>query len=343
MAHINPTPIDPSQGGPTRIRQPQPGERRAALAVLLTGRPTPHDLAVDHFLEFTDQQGMSLDGLWASYQEQVPVSATLIIPTAGRAAVVFVSPIITHRSVQDTADLLKTAIRDQDPGLLGLIQSLLDPTQRHERDALLNAGFTRLASLVYMRCSCPPRAVASPVDGSEGNSGCTPGDSSAHGGVIELEGTPLTALTWQDDRFDMFAEAISASYLDTLDCPGLVGLRRIEDIIAGHKAVGRFDPDLWSAFYLGDQPVGVLLLNPMTDRPELELVYLGIAPPFRCQGLATRLMRYAASLAAGRDYTGIHLAVDEQNTPAMKLYRGLSYRATGRKVAMIYTLPQSAL
>ncbi len=345
MAHINTPPIHPPQGDPPQVRQPQPDERRTALAVLLTGRPTPNDLAVDHFLEFTDQQEMSLDGLWASFQGQSIASAAIIIPTAGRAAVVFFSPIITRSRIEEAAELLETAIRAQNPDSLGLIQSLLDPTQRHEQDALVHAGFIRLASLVYMRCVCASQTIAAPEDGSKADSGGdlqgASGDGS--GGGIQFDGTSLTALTWQDDRFDVFADAISASYQDTLDCPGLVGLRRIEDIIGGHKAVGRFDPGLWSAFYLDDQPVGVLLLNPLTDRRELELVYLGIAPPFRNKGLANRLMRHAASLATAQNYTSIHLAVDERNTPAMKLYRGLNYRATARKVAMIYTLPQSTL
>ncbi len=334
MAHINTPKIDPAQDGPPQIRQPSPAEQRTALAVLLTGRPTPDDPAVDHFIQFTEQQGMNLDGLWASYVGQNPVNTALIVLASGRAAVVFISPITTRRRIHDTAELLKIAIQAQQPDKLGLIQSLLDPTQRHERDALTEAGFMRLASLVYMRCNCPhPSALPANTDTAQDN----PQDP------ITLDGQPLTTFTWQEDRFQTFADAISASYQDTLDCPGLVGLRKIEDIIAGHKAVGRFDPDLWSAFYLNDQPVGAMLLNPLADHPELELVYLGIAPAFRNKGLASCLMRRAVSLATTRKLTGIHLAVDEQNIPAMKLYKGLNFRATARKVAMIYTLPKSTL
>ena len=35
-----------------------------------------------------------------------------------------------------------------------------------------------------------------------------------------------------DDGRDRFAAAILASYRQTLDCPGLLGLRDIDDIIA---------------------------------------------------------------------------------------------------------------
>ncbi len=329
MAHINPPPINPQQDGPTRVRQPNPDERRAALAVLMTGRPTPDDPAVDHFLEFTQQQGMSMDGLWASFHEQTPVTATLIIPTAGRAAVTFLSPVTTRKHIPDTAALIRTAVQHQDTQKVSLIQSLLDPTQRFERDALADAGFIYLASLVYMRGKCARKPAPARLVKAE------PSHPDAE---LVLDGRPLTALPWSEDRFQAFADVITASYEDTKDCPGLVGLREIEDIIAGHRAVGRFDPRFWTAYYLNNDPVGVLLLNPLADQPELELVYLGLAPRYRNKGLATQLMRRAAAVAESHKFAGIHLAVDEQNAPAVKLYRTLDYRATARKVAMIYTL-----
>ena len=333
MAHINLPPLNPRPNDPAQVRQPRPEERRAALAVLMTGRPSPDDPAVDHFLDFTRQQGMKLDGLWASFHQQTPVSSVLIIPTAGRAAVTFLSPISTRKRIPDASMLIKTAVQNQDAQKVSLIQSLLDPTQRLERDTLADAGFIHLASLVYMRSNCPRHPEPVPAGDREPDDLATP---------IELQGHRLTAITWQEDRFQAFADVITASYEDTLDCPGLVGLRKIEDIIAGHMAVGRFDPRLWTAYFLGNQPVAALLLNPLADQPELELVYLGIAPAFRNKGLATQLMRRAASVAASSNFAGIHLAVDEQNVPAVKLYRALEYRATARKVAMICTLSLSA-
>ena len=333
MAHINPPAINPQQDGRPQIRQPSSEERRAALAVLMTGRPTPKDPAVDHFLEFTRQQGMTMDGLWALFRQQTPVSAILIIPTAGRAAVTFLSPITSRKRIPDATTLIRAAIGHQDAQKVSLVQSLLDPTQRLEREALAEAGFIQLASLVYMRGSCPPSSVSGALSSYQKDGPDAP---------IQIDGRPLTEFHWHEDRFQAFADVISASYEQTQDCPGLVGLRKIEDIIDGHRAVGRFDPRFWTAYFLEDEPVGVLLLNPLADQPELELVYLGLAPKFRNKGLATELMRRAASMASSHSYAGIHLAVDEQNTPAVKLYRALDYRATARKVAMICTLSQPA-
>lgn len=324
MAHISSPPIGSAWSEGPSFRRPGPDEHRTALAVLLTGRPSPADPAVDHFQDFARQQGLSLDGLWAAYTDQVPASASLIIPGTGRTAVLFTSPISASQRIKLSSDLVGTALADLDPHEVCLIQSLLDPAQHREEQALAMAGFQRLAVLVYMRRSC--LGVAPEPAGRDGD------DS------IQCDGKPLAVMAWRDDLHDTFGKAIEASYEDTLDCPGLVGVRHIDDIIAGHRAVGRFDPALWSVLYCGDRPAGVLLLNPLVDRRELELVYLGLAPAFRGKGLATRLMRRALFTARVRGDAGIHLAVDQANTPAVRLYQQLGFRATARKLAMIYVL-----
>lgn len=336
MAHISTPPIGRSQDDFPVVRQPRPTERRAALAVLLTGRPTPDDPSVDHFVSFADQQGMTLDGLWALFDRQVPVAASLIIPSAGRTAVAFISPVLSRRRIGDTTDLLRATIDAQNPKRFCLIQSLLDPTQRHEREALEEAGFSYLASLVYMRCSLAEPGKRPPV--APGSQASQPPSDLVAGEPIEVRGQPLNVIPWHEEDRDAFVRALETSYQDTLDCPGLVGIRQTQDILAGHRAVGRFDACWWSAFYLDDEPVGVMLLNPLVDRSELELVYLGLSPAYRGQGLAGRLLRRAVAQASLMRYTGLLLAVDEQNVPAMRLYRGLNFRVTGRKVAMIYAL-----
>ncbi len=328
MAHISPPPINQPMDGTPRFRQPGPDERRSALAVLLTGRPTPSQPAVDHFINFAQQQNLSLEGLWAAYVGQTPIYASLIITGIGKTAVLFISPVLATDLIPLASELIASVLHVQAPSEICLIQVLLEPTQQREEQALIQAGFNRLASLKYMRRSSLGTL------GSEGLAGRATDPTAP----IECDGKALTSLTWQDDRHDQFARAIESSYLDTKDCPELVGVRQIDDIIAGHMAVGRFEPNLWSVYYQDNQPAAVLLLNRLIDRAELELVYLGLSPAFRGKGLATRLMQHALALARTNNDSGIHLAVDQENAPAMKLYNGLGFRATGRKVAMIYVL-----
>ena len=96
----------------------------------------------------------------------------------------------------------------------------------------------------------------------------------------------------------LFCEAIAGSYTDTLDCPSLSGMREMEDVLAGHKAVGPFDPQLWSVAVRGGKAAGCLLLSEIPARRGLELVYLGLAPFARGQGLGRALMLRAGDTRA---------------------------------------------
>src|SRR5690606_32125084 len=75
-------------------------------------------------------------------------------------------------------------------------------------------------------------------------------------------GHGLRTIHWSEAVADVFARAILASYEDTLDCPKLLGLRDIDDVITGHKATGRFEPSMWTVLLdADDQPAAVMLLN----------------------------------------------------------------------------------
>jgi len=321
MAHITTPPAHHPPGEGPEVRQPGPKERRRALGVLLTGRDAPDQPAIDHFENFARNHGLPLDGLWAAYEGQTTIYSALIVPGSGRTAVLFVAQVPAGLPDDLPARLIRTVVGAQSAAETRIIQTLLEPEHHREEKTLADAGFTRLASLVYMRRSCLSDPPADPESSS-----------------IICDDKPLTRLAWEEANRDAFAAAIDVSYQDTLDCPGLVGVREPRDIIAGHMAVGRFDPALWSAYYDGDEPAAVLLLNPLIDRTELELVYLGLAPRYRGKGLGARLMRSAFAQASTRHDSGIHLAVDQGNAPAMKLYQSLGFRATSRKTAMIEVL-----
>ena len=144
---------------------------------------------------------------------------------------------------------------------------------------------------------------------------------------------------------DLFAAAIQASYQNSLDCPGLTGMRHIDDVIEGHRATGEFDTNLWQVLYRNDQPMGVLLLSRITGMDSLELVYLGLAPQARGQGLGDLLMRQAMFQVIKENRRRLSLAVDSINQPAAKLYYRFGMARLTSKVAMVRdlrkTLPAS--
>jgi ribosomal protein S18 acetylase RimI-like enzyme len=134
------------------------------------------------------------------------------------------------------------------------------------------------------------------------------------------------------------ATILNLSYEETLDCPGLYGLRRTEDIIAGHKATGRFEPSLWTLLWVDEQPAGVVLINPFPGYKTSELVYIGLAPFARGRGLGRPLLRHGLCQLHGRRERSITLAVDQRNTPALALYASEGFRPAVQRVAMIRSL-----
>ena len=297
------------------IERVGPNRLRTALSVLLTGRKTPSDPSIDQFLYFIEQQQLSVNQLWAAGDPDQPVAVSLLVPNPGKTAMLFLSPIVDHPRVGLGIRLAQKACASQNPQQLQLIQSLLDPSQVYERQALEAAGFRRLSDLIYMeRCS----NHSPPLSG------------------FSTDGTKV--LRWSESNRRAFEEALLASYENTLDCPGLVGLRSIDDVIAGHMATGQYNPQLWFTLWNNNQPIGVMLLNQVTRRPSFELIYLGVSQPFRQKGWGRQLLTYAVTIASERGGSSIVLAVDQHNRPALRLYRSLEFNATAHKTAMILTL-----
>ena len=291
---------------------------RAALALLLTGQADAASSAVDQFLSFSRDQEMDLSECWAAVEHNLPRATALIVPSAGRAGLIFLSNVDSNKQASITAQLVDAACSAQSPQKMTLLQSLLDMPQHRERTALADAGFSELAVLSYMQ-----RHI-----------------TAGYQAQLSLADRAIDIYHWSDETEPIFKRSILKSYEQTLDCPGLLGLRGIDDIVEGHRSSGVFHPKLWTALQHGDEPVGVMLLNEVPQRTSLELVYLGLAPAWRGKGLARILVNHALSLCAENRANQLILAVDETNDPALKLYRKLGFVQTTRKLALIRSLSQ---
>ena len=138
-----------------------------------------------------------------------------------------------------------------------------------------------------------------------------------------------------DDR--ELAEVIGASYEESLDCPGLYGLRKTEDVIASHKAAAGSEPATWLIFYRSSQPVGCVLVNDSSATATADVSYLGVLPKFRGLGFGRAMLAIAISGAKNRDYMAMTLAVDAQNSYAFNLYKSAGFTEIFRKLAFIYS------
>lgn len=301
------------------IRQTSSDQRDAALALLLTGsteRNRQSTSAIQTFLDFAGEHRLDLTQFWTIGRSDQLRAAVLIVPSAGRTAIGFISPLLNLADMAAAQRLLIHVRRAQDCEQIRLIQMLLEPIQVLEAQTLRDAGFQTLAQLVYMQRR------------------------------IDEVGRPLQLnadqqlIHWSQVNRPLFAQTILASYEDTQDCPGLLGLRSIDDILDGHQAAGVFDPAMWSVLCEGGEPIAVMLLANLPQRQAVELVYLGVVKSCRKRGLAGRLLNHALAQARQRQACWLMLAVDEHNVAAMTLYKQRRFQTTARKTAMI--LPLSA-
>lgn len=312
MASVTAPAIPFRTEGPAENRRVHPLEQRTALALLLTGRLRPEDAAVEQFLQFAAEQGLSLTELWAAFVKGRPVASVLITPSAGRAGMVFISPPAGEAMRPVEASLIRDACAAQNPDETRIIQALIDPHQNAHHAVLRAGGFNDLAQLIYMQGPIP-RPRYTPELPSE----------------LEIH-------LWSARNKAIFAENILASYESSLDCPGLMGLRHVDDILAGHMASGLFAPELWAAVTHQGRPVGVALINISMQPATAELVYLGLCPPWRGRGIGKQLLLRGMALAHARNLTTLVLAVDDRNAPAVRLYESMRFTSTARKLALLF-------
>jgi len=197
-------------------------------------------------------------------------------------------------------------------------QALPEPGEGWAIDALLDAGFTRIGDLAYLRAEISNRAAI------------------PHSGGMHLI-NPQNVERGSEGR-RLLGQALEASYIDTLDCPELCGMRSTDDVIDSHRASGQWDPDLWWVLVENGSPRGCMLLSGTPGLDAIELVYLGLAPEARGRGYGRKLLDLGMNSAALRGYGAMTCAVDLRNTPALRLYEQAGFRPFSRRVALVRRL-----
>lgn len=313
------TPLTGSMHPGLTIRRVTVDELRPALSLLLTGHISENELSVENFLQFAARQHMSLDETWGAFRDNDLCAVCLLIESAGKAGILFLSPAHSGATDAERAVMVNHALKHQDANRLHLVQALVDPMHQGDVQALEASSFKALATLVYMQRSMRRTDIRGRL-------------------VLHQEEQALKLSSWTTATRPLFERAILSSYEQTLDCPGLLGMREIDDIIAGHMSSGEFTPDMWHVLHDGDEPAGVMLINRTPPNDAMELVYLGLSPKWRGRGLGARLLTWGISQAREAGGAQMLLAVDEANAPAMAMYRAMQFIATGRKIAMIRAL-----
>ncbi len=298
-----------------RIQRVPASDRRRAMGRLMGGSGQLNDTQAARLDAYIEQVGVDVENLWAGYDRHGRIGpVALIVPRRGRTGMVFISRPANADQVQSMARVIDAAAESTSTQRVRLLQTLVDPGEDLELDAFQAGGFDRLACLHYLQRVIPTGSKMPDV----------PDD-------VELR-------PYRTGEHDLFIRALDASYEQTLDCPSLRGVRQTEDVLEGHRATGQFEPDLWTLLLINGRPLGTLLLNPVPEHGSVELVYLGLAPAARGRGLGGMLLRRGLAQCASRRERVMRLAVDEDNCPAMGLYRNAGFIRVARKQALVRTL-----
>jgi len=248
-----------------------------------------------------------------------PYAVVAGIQSAGAAALYLLSTVSPDAQASDCRHCLELARQSAADHGCKLHEVLLDPEDSRERrwhEPLRRAGFCFLTRLVYLTrriSSIQPLPIDQPKE--HWISFC-PGSE------------PL------------FLRCLEESYIETLDCPELTGIRTTAEVLAGHRAAGEFDPAFWKLAMREGQAVGVLLLNRLRGGDSTEITYLGVAQTHRRTGVASALVRMAEALSREASANQMALAVDARNAPARRLYARCGFEEVQFRDVWIATCAQ---
>ncbi len=290
--------------------------RPDALAVLYRRAPAEFrpQMVADALAESRAGR-LDLTGLWVAQRRGRLVGALLTHALAGRAAAVWAPEVemIWGRAAL-AASLLRTALADLQARGVRVAQALVDPSGPATTEGdLIRGGLPRVTTLTFLE-----RATDRPAP-----------DEVARGAAWPS----FRWATLGPDTEDDFRAVLEATYRDSLDMPELDGVRSLDDVLASHRAAGRFEPTHWSVGHLDGEPAAaaVLLLSEVPDRQVWEIAYLGLTPAARGRGLGRAALIYASRQARAAQISRIELAVDARNIPARHLYAAAGYRPFDRR------------
>jgi mycothiol synthase len=303
----NLAPLEIGPPGPTEI------EQALELAWRHVGR-TERSVQIARLIADARVKPEELRGLLAARRAGQLVGSVWAQLQPGRSA--FLS--LPHLSADEpahTASALLAAVLEI---LMGqqtrLVQALIVADFGEEFDLLLAAGFEHYADLLYMAA--------------------TERTFPAH-----LPPAPLEFAAYDDHQQDRLARLLQSTYVGSLDCPRLNGVREIADVITGYRSTGTFSPARWLFVRRAESDIGCLLLAEHPQYKQWEVAYVGLVPEARGRGWGIATVRHAQWLARRAGMDRLLLAVDAANQPAIATYAAAGFTAWDRRSVMLRIFP----
>ncbi len=187
-------------------------------------------------------------------------------------------------------------------------QSLMDVASK-------NAGFHPFATLVQLDRFLDRDWIPPPLPSQETND------------IQFLPHDSISPSSWES--------LVEATYVGTRDVPELDGKRTIQNTLIGYRSQLEQTEVPWWRVQCDGIDIGCLLLTPFPSGGS-ELTYLGIIPSWRGRGMSKRIVAYGLQWLCERGISHIALAVDERNTPALRLYEAFGFNDGDRVQAWFH-------
>jgi GNAT superfamily N-acetyltransferase len=281
--------------------------QEAALSLLFSPLPPDQrERQVADAFAAVDRHEFSFDNLIVALDGRQVVGAVLAVRRPGAAA--FLWPPAARGGADEQAlavALLQTVASRVDAQGVKFTQCLLDLENSRIRATLERGGFPYVTDLVLLSRSL--RANLSPA--TEKN---------------------LAPFVYSDALHSSFAHLVERTYDGTLDCPILARFRGGSESLEAHRATGKFSPEAWRLYRSQGVPVGVLLLAEHPERDVWEVAYLGVVPEARGRGFGRAILHDGLALAKESGRATIEIAVDAENSPALRIYREAGFTEVRR-------------
>lgn len=308
------------------VVQVHPERVNDAMSALLGAGP----VAAARFVQQAKSASIRLDLIWcvADHEGRYRL-AVLVVPSVGRTAMLVAS----HARNADEVAYIGRAVIAACEGCrreADLAQALVDPSLPLDVESFEAGGLRRMAILDYLERPLPRSGTLALPD-------------IPAGWTIEpvapraiLDGADPEALG-AERRAELIA-LLESTYVDTMDCPGLAGMRATSDVLDGHFGSGARRRHWFIARENGTAR-GVCLLNTSPGTPNegssAELAYFGVAPAARGRGIARAMLAVGLHACSAARIASVTLAVDSRNTPAKKLYESNGFRKTISRIALV--------
>jgi mycothiol synthase len=243
-----------------------------------------------------------LDGLVGAWRDDRLVGAMFSQVQPGKIAAVWLPRLVADEAESTAASLMAASWAFLHRQQVVLAHVVLEKASPSEERLLQLGRFAPMADLLYMVSLGSDFPASAPIS--------------------ELDFEPHC-----DANHERLVRVVEATYEATLDCPRLEGVRKTEDVLAGYRSAGVFDPGWWLIVRRADCDVGCLFLADQPRQDCMELLYMGLVPGGRGRDWGRQLARQAQWLSRRAGRTRLVLAVDAGNAPAIRTYKAVGFAA----------------